>query len=184
MTMMTIDEWRAATTDMEPPPEAYADLLRELDDVTRDAPSLSTKIGLEPQRAGRVLVDHTKLNREISQRLVHGGWEREKSVHHGSMAVDFHKDGVFVEIQFGKYAFAAENIHVKMPLIWHRYGPACAKMFVLVVPTALSLRRMSTGIASFESVLRNYVLPPPMLRRFEPVHRGHYYQLAVVGLGF
>ena len=143
---------------------------------TRCGPQLNKRSAVAKLCPTRDVVDHRQLNNSIRNDLLQLGWEAEKKVH-GQMAVDFHKNGVFVEVQFGKYAFAAENLHVKMPLIRHRYGCAASRMFVLVVPTIAACRRMCSGVASFESVLRNYVLPPVFGNRFE-------YPLAVVGVNF
>lgn len=82
---------------------------------------------------------------------------------------DFVKDGIAVEIQFGKYAFVAYDLFVKHLLF---YSGGLINVGVEILPTKAMLtdphggRRMSTGIAYFEgevyNVLRHGRNSPPV----------------------
>jgi len=152
---------------------AYQELKQVLSDVMSSGAGPALQQGKEAARAGREIVSPKLLNRAIKDRLMALGWRSEVTVQ-GKMSLDFMKHGVAVEVQFGKYPYAAENIHVKMPLAVSCAGLGVC-LCVIVVPTADMARRMSTSIATFEATLRNYVDPPCIRRRID-------YPLVLLGL--
>jgi hypothetical protein len=72
--------------------------------------------------------------------------------------IDFVKDGIAVEVQFGKYAFVAFDLFVKHLLL---YTGGAINVGVEILPMKEMLedpeggRRMSTGIAYFEGEIYN-----------------------------
>lgn len=111
----------------------------------------------EVKRLGTSIICPRSLNSLICTSLVEKGWRSQVPVNHGKMTVDFAKNGVLVEVQFGKYAYCAENIFAKFPLAMR--NSSLAEVCVIVVPTNKMAAQMSTGIGTFEQVMRNYVTP-------------------------
>lgn len=125
-------------------------------------------------RLVKTFVSPRDLNRLFREELSQRGWVCEYPINHGRMAVDFYKDGVIAEVQFGKDVYTAENLHCKFKIAMDKNPRFEAA--VLVVPTQEMCRRMSKGIGSFEFVMRNYVNP-------EALGQNLNYPLAVVGVG-
>jgi hypothetical protein len=61
--------------------------------------------------------------------------------------MDFTKNHVGVEVQFGKYAFMVYNVCAKMT-IFHNLG--VIKVGIEIVPIKLLAEEMSTGVSYFE----------------------------------
>jgi hypothetical protein len=65
---------------------------------------------------------------------------------------DFVKDGIAVEVQFGKYAFVAFDLFVKHLLF---YSGGIINVGVEVLPTKKMQAQMSSGVAYFEGEVYN-----------------------------
>ncbi len=72
---------------------------------------------------------------------------RPKRAIRSTRAMDFVKDKLGVEVQFGKYAFMVYNVCAKMT-IFHRLGVIDAG--IEIVPVREFAKNMSTGVSFFE----------------------------------
>ena len=68
--------------------------------------------------------------------------------------VDFVKDRVAVEVQFGKYFSVAYDLHVKHTFFFLRDD---IDVGIEIIPTREMMRRMDTGIAWFENEVANVI---------------------------
>lgn len=68
--------------------------------------------------------------------------------------VDFVKDRVAVEVQFGKYFSVAYDLHVKHTFFYLRDD---IDVGIEIIPTREMMRRMDTGIAWFENEVANVI---------------------------
>jgi hypothetical protein len=71
---------------------------------------------------------------------------------HSYKQTDFVKDGVAVEVQFGKYAFVAFDLFVKHLLF---YSGGLINIGIEVLPTKIMQSQMSSGISYFEGEVYN-----------------------------
>lgn len=139
----------------------------ELDEIKAaimsvDAAIAHVKQSREITMAGRMLYSPKALNKALlDDQLYQRGWSKPKVLYTTSVSEtgeqysgfiegDGVKNGLGLEVQFGKYAFLGLDILGKMP-IYARHGIFTAG--VEVVPMA-SFRRgqMSTGIGCFEQI--------------------------------
>lgn len=68
--------------------------------------------------------------------------------------VDFVKDRVAIEVQFGKYFSVAYDLHVKHTFFFLRDD---IDVGIEIIPTRDMMRRMDTGIAWFENEVANVI---------------------------
>ncbi|MDE5578830.1 MAG: restriction endonuclease [Alistipes sp.] len=68
--------------------------------------------------------------------------------------IDFVKDRVAIEVQFGKYFSVQYDLHVKHTFF---YGRGDIDVGIEIIPMHSLMRRMSTGIAWYENELTNIV---------------------------
>ncbi len=68
--------------------------------------------------------------------------------------VDFVKERVAVEVQFGKYAFVAYDLHVKHTFFFLRDE---IDVGIEIIPTHKMMQKMDTGIAWFENEVANVI---------------------------
>jgi len=68
--------------------------------------------------------------------------------------VDFVKDRVAIEVQFGKYFSVAYDLHVKHTFFFLRND---IDVGIEIIPTRAMCRRMDTGVAWFENEVANVV---------------------------
>ena len=68
--------------------------------------------------------------------------------------VDFVKDRVAVEVQFGKYFSVAYDLHVKHTFFFLRDD---IDVGIEIIPTRELMRRMDTGVAWFENEVANVI---------------------------
>jgi hypothetical protein len=144
--------------------------LAELDEIYNtiaavDARKCTTKISREKTMPGRRLHDPKALNREFKAAFALREWAscrvkcnypqqyyrpgfKEHATSRGAFReMDFVKNRLGVEVQFGKYAFMVYNVCAKMT-IFHKLGHIDAG--VEVVPVKHFADRMSTGVSYFE----------------------------------
>jgi hypothetical protein len=147
--------------------EAYARELEEIIEVIRgvQAADHKTKISTEKTMPGGPLFSPIALNEAFKAGFQAKGWRNHKmacvyttdyytseyqpkqplSVAFRDM--DFVKNDVGVEVQFGKYAFMVYNVCAKMT-IFAREG--VIKVGVEIVPLKELANEMSTGVSYFE----------------------------------
>ncbi len=143
---------------------------KELDEVKRilaqvDAGDHKTKTSREKTMRNRVLYSPRSLNKEIGDGFLKLGWEKKRvlcdyptqyyskgyeppQVSKGAFReMDFIKNKLGVEVQFGKYSFMVYNVCAKMT-IFHNMGFIDAGMEI--VPVKELAEEMSSGVSYFE----------------------------------
>ncbi len=147
--------------------EHYPHLLTEIETVISavDASTSKTKTSKEITMPGRVLYSPRALNAAFKMGFAILGWEKRKVASLYSSAfytpgyttrattigafreMDFVKEKLGVEVQFGKYAFMVYNVCAKMT-IFNKLGYIDAG--VEIVPVKQFAIEMSTGVSYFE----------------------------------
>ncbi len=145
----------------------YATLLREIEAAIGevDAGSHKTKESLENTMAGRMLFSPISINRAFKKQFGSRGWVpirvrcdystehyvagyEPKALNAGAFReMDFVKDELGVEVQFGKYAFMVYNVCAKMTIFKNL---AHIKAGVEIVPVKAFADEMSSGVSYFE----------------------------------
>jgi hypothetical protein len=146
----------------------YADLLVEVNDAIRrvNAAEHRTKSSKEKTMPGKMLYSPRSLNRAFKTAFgTHAGWEtirvpceyseayyepdyQTRASSQGAFReMDFVKEKLGIEVQFGKYAFMVYNVCAKMT-IFHKLGHIdCG---IEIVPVKAFANGMSTGVSYFE----------------------------------
>ncbi|MCP3681860.1 MAG: restriction endonuclease [bacterium] len=147
--------------------EQYLPLLNEIKDIisTVDAQQHKTKKSKEKTMTGRMLFSPMSLNKAFKREFARLSWDTErvkcdyptkyytrnyspKSLNSGAFReMDFVKDNLGIEVQFGKYAFMVYNVCAKMT-IFHKMGYINAG--VEIVPIKQFADEMSSGVSYFE----------------------------------
>jgi hypothetical protein len=144
----------------------YAQELREVEQIIAavDSTQCRTKASREKTMPGRILYDPRALNRAFQQEFERRGWKKHKirceyptnyylpgyastSPQGAFREMDFVKNRVGVEVQFGKYAFMVYNVCAKMT-IFHKMD--VIDVGIEVVPIKRFADEMSTGVSYFE----------------------------------
>ncbi len=86
-------------------------------------------------------IDLSRISPEVAQRY--------RAHHRGYREIDFVKEKLGVEVQFGKYAFMVYNVLAKMT-IFHKRG--IIEAGVEIVPMRRLAAEMSTGVSYFEQM--------------------------------
>ncbi len=143
--------------------QAFSRELIEVYDVINNvnASLAATKISKEKTMPGRRLFSPVVLNKLFNDEFGKRSWKRSKIdvrtevvlsngrrlVHEGFREMDFVKNRLGIEVQFGKYAFMVYNVSAKMT-IFHNQGIIDAG--VEIVPMKSMADEMSTGVSFFE----------------------------------
>ncbi len=107
-----------------------------------------SKISKESTRKGRSQLSPHSLNSQYSKVFKSNGFVEYCPFKNSKDEIDFFKDGVGVEIQFGKYAYVMYDIFSKLrPCTLD----GTLKFGVEVIPTKNMYDRMSTGVANFDA---------------------------------
>ena len=145
----------------------YPHLIKEILDAVSmvDADAHRTKKSEEKTMRGRMLFSPKSMNKAFTTTFLSKGWEKKKvpstystqyyvpgykpsqSARGAYREMDFLKDRLGVEIQFGKYAFMVYNVCAKMT-IFHNLG--FIDTGVELVPVKGFADHMSTGVSYFE----------------------------------
>lgn len=147
----------------------YPHLLEEIVDVINivDAEDYKTKISEERTMQGRLLYNPAALNRAFKREFVKYNWkphkekceyptkyytEQHKINSHlatkgAFREMDFVKEKLGVEVQFGKYAFMVYNVCAKMTIFSNK---GVIDVGVEIVPIKEFANEMSTGVSYFE----------------------------------
>ena len=141
--------------------------LREIENVLHavNANECRKKVSKEKTMLGKMLYSPTLLNKKFKESFYSFGWKtiREKCQYSDSFYVagydsgnpsrgayremDFIKNKLGVEVQFGKYSFMVYNVAAKMT-IFRNLGHIDAG--VEIVPVKKLAKHMSTGVSYFE----------------------------------
>lgn len=145
----------------------YPTLLTEVERAVQsvDAAKCLTKESREKTMVGKLLYSPIALNEEFKSHLYPRGWKnvkeyctysadyyvggytpKERKVY-PFRDMDFVKQGLGIEVQFGKYAFMVYNVCAKMT-IFRNMGHI--KAGVEIVPVKELAEEMSTGVSYFE----------------------------------
>jgi len=146
----------------------YPELLAEIESVIEgiDAKKHKTKESKEASKRKGILFSPTELNKAFKAGFEEAGWRRVRvscdysgEYYVGGYSptpikgpkpfreMDFVKEKVGVEVQFGKYAFMVYNVCAKMTIFRNLGHIECG---VEIVPVRGFTREMSTGVAYFE----------------------------------
>ena len=131
-----------------------------------DAEKHRTKVSKEKTMQGRMLYNPSELNKTFKELLHPKGWIHHKvpcdyptqyyvndylpkasEVRGAFRDMDFVKENLGVEVQFGKYAFMVYNVAAKMT-IFRKMG--IIEAGIEIVPIKEFANGMSTGVSSFE----------------------------------
>lgn len=148
----------------------YSSLLEEVKTVINsvDANKCKTKISTEKTMHGKRLFSPIDLNKEFKEYFSNHNWTNQKvtcnyptsyyttdytprALKKGAFRdMDFVKDRVGVEVQFGKYAFMVYNVCAKMT-IFHKLN--FIDVGIEIVPIKQFADEMSTGVSYFEQFI-------------------------------
>lgn len=145
----------------------FADLMPEVNAVIKavDANLYKNKVSQEKTMPGRLLFDPTSINKAFKAEFGASGWNavrvpcdypttyyledyKFKTANRGAFReMDFVKDKLGIEVQFGKYAFMVYNVCAKMT-IFHNLGHI--ECGIEIVPVKGFADEMSSGVSYFE----------------------------------
>ena len=148
----------------------YAAELQEVVEVINavDGKIHKTKISKEKTMPGKHLYQPRALNQAFSQEFAARQWKKHKvlcqypneyytadysppnSLRGAYREIDFVRNHVGVEVQFGKYAFMVYNVCAKMT-IFHNEG--IIDVGIEIVPVKELANEMSTGVSYFEQIV-------------------------------
>ena len=152
--------------------ERCPELLREIEAVIAEVDSSQhfTKVSEEKTMSGKLLYSPGSLNKAFKQSFAKRGWESVKIT--GTYSTDYYvagceppvgaggsppfremdfvKENLGVEVQFGKYSFMVYNVCAKMT-IFNKLG--YIDLGVEIVPVKDFADHMSTGVSFFEQMV-------------------------------
>ncbi len=147
--------------------------LDEIMSVIKTVRAYKTKVSRERNRRGQRLYDPKQMNVQFREEFQKRGWEELKDQFilelpdypsqytlRGSKQIDFAKDGVLVEVQFGKYAF----MFYDLAKFQYFYNEAKAEVAVEIVPAKPLQAEMSSGVSYGEQLVHDIL----RLRRHFP----------------
>lgn len=147
--------------------QSYLTELQEVQAIIAavDSARCKSKTSREKTMPGRELYNPRALNRAFQQEFLRRGWQKHSVVCEYSGAyyvngygpsspakgafreIDFVKQRVGGEVQFGKYAFMVYNVCAKMT-IFHKLN--VIDVGIEIVPVKVFADEMSTGVSFFE----------------------------------
>lgn len=149
--------------------ETYAEELSEIYRVieTIDAQTHKNKVSKEQSTQGQLFYNPTELNKEFTRLLTALGWHSQVSLpceysreyyvagyappseigKQASRDIDYVKNRVGLEVQFGKYAYMVYNVCAKMT-IFHAHD--IIDVGVEIVAVREMTKEMSSGVSYFE----------------------------------
>jgi hypothetical protein len=139
-------------------PDILSDIYEVIDGIGGD---LRTKQSMEKTKAGKMLYSPVLLNRMFREGLNRKGFIEKRApfsvelpdypvkIRNAFKQIDFTKDGVLVEVQFGKYAF----MFYDMAKFQYFYNDEKAEVGVEIVPCRNLQREMSSGVSYGEQLI-------------------------------
>ena len=130
-----------------------------------DASLAKTKLSKEKTKAGKMLYSPVALNKAFEKQLFPQGWrnlsvdceyptthylddyEIRSNLKGAFRDMDFVKDRLGVEVQFGKYSFMVYNVCAKMTIFRNLGFIECG---IEIVPVKALALEMSSGVSYFE----------------------------------
>jgi len=140
-------------------PDEYREILDVIDAVK--ACTLPKKVSEEKGMEGRLLHSPEALNNAFKSEFEKRGWGKKRvrlrvqipqtgQTHEADREMDYVKNGVGVEVQFGKYSFMVYNICAKMTIFNKQGVIDCG---VEIVPMKSMAENMSSGVSYYEMVV-------------------------------
>lgn len=131
--------------------QRFPDVARDIDELEglRIPPPSVSK---EKTRFGQPIFRGENFNPPIEAYLKGRGWQRRNVPFRGQ--VDFAKDRVAIEVQFGKYAFVAYDLNKFLDLFTSGKEQEI-DVGVEIIPSASLARRMYTGVANFQTEVKS-----------------------------
>jgi hypothetical protein len=144
-------------------PQLFAEIKSAIANI--DAAQARTKISAEKTMLGRTLYSPVRLNKAFKKELFPKGWKNIKveceyptthyledyeirsSLKGAFRDMDFVKDRLGCEVQFGKYSFMVYNVCAKMTIFRNLDIIDCG---IEIVPVKSLALEMSTGVSYFE----------------------------------
>ena len=163
----------------------YPSISQEINEVIKNVTAKRTKKSKEQgRRFGKMLYDPSQLNGEFKREFTERGYEdlrleldfkiklKYKNLSRGGKQVDFAKDKVHIEVQFGKYAFLFHD----MSKFQYSYNEGIMDVGVEIAATyKMAYYEMSSGVSYGEqlvndiiSLRRNYPAVPVKIIMVEP----------------
>ena len=135
------------------------DMLYSPADLNRAMKRKLNALNWEESRVGYCVTADLNTSREIAQlndrneqkRVIEARGFQSYSTYN---QIDFVKEGVAIEVQFGKYFSVQHDLHVKHTFF---YGRGDIDVGVEIIPTHKMMSEMSSGIAWYENELTNIV---------------------------
>lgn len=140
----------------------FPDINREINEVIASIRiSEPTKVSKERTNAGTLLYAPKELNAAFKKSFRDRGFQElkdrytitiprwDKEIHGAFKQVDFVKDSVLIEVQFGKYAF----MFYDMAKFQYFYNESKAEVGVEIVPCHALHAQMSTGVSYGEQLI-------------------------------
>lgn len=148
--------------------QKYSHLLKEVEKVIKrvSARKAKTKESREKTMRGRILYSPKALNRAFKAEFTKLGWQNRRipceyptqyytssykatklNIEGAFREMDFVKENLGIEVQFGKYAFMVYNVCAKMT-IFNKLR--FIDSGIEIVPTKKFADQMSTGVSYFE----------------------------------
>ncbi|HEC87672.1 MAG TPA: BstYI [Thermoplasmatales archaeon] len=141
----------------------YPKIDREIDEVIKSVDiKLKTKISKEKTKKGKELFSPKEMNEKFRKGFTKRGFKELKDPYFISSyddkkeirvfkQIDFVKDRVLVEVQFGKYAF----MFYDLAKFQYFYNKEKADVGVEIVPSYYLHREMSTGVSYGEQLIND-----------------------------
>lgn len=125
-----------------------------------DATQCKTKKSEEKTMKGKMLYSPRAMNKEFDRQLRAKEWYAQRiavktsvpetgQTHEGFREMDAVKNGLGVEVQFGKYAFMVYNVAAKMTIF---HNQRIIDSGIEIVPMYSLAAEMSTGVSFFEQI--------------------------------
>ena len=135
------------------------DMLYSPADLNRAMKKKLDALNWKESRVGYCVTADLNTSREIAQlsdrneqkRIIEARGFQSYSTYN---QIDFVKEGVAIEVQFGKYFSVQYDLHVKHTFF---YGRGDIDVGVEIIPTHKMMSEMSSGIAWYENELTNIV---------------------------
>ncbi len=139
----------------------YPEIEAEIHEIIRRVHAKRTKISKEKRMVGRRLIDPKALNQDFSREFRTRGYKELRDTYDITIPnydlviqksykqIDFVKERVLVEVQFGKYAF----MFYDMAKFQYFFNESKADVGVEIVPAYSLKKQMSSGVSFGEQLV-------------------------------
>ena len=138
----------------------YPEINREINEIIQSINPPKTKKSKEKTKKDQLLYSPSATNELFRKEFNKLGFVESKQkfkveipnypiTYDGYKQIDFVKSEVFIEVQFGKYAF----MFYDMPKFQYFFNENKAKVGVEIVPSSVMAKKMSTGVSKGEALI-------------------------------